>query len=112
MSGIKVTKSPNFDRNLNSTEALRVLSANFKKNLRVARESSNQIAPIDDGTLRKSATVHDTGLTSGYIEWDVPYANRRYFENKKNPQTKEWCKQDYEKHKEGYLKNLTKGVIL
>lgn len=53
------------------------------------------IAPKDTGDLSRNGRVEDTDeytTTVTFGDSDVPYARRRNFENKKNPQTLNYLK--------------------
>lgn len=52
---------------------------------------SRMLAPVLTGALRSDGNVKKEGLASYIVQYGdarVPYARRRHFENKKNPQTK------------------------
>lgn len=52
---------------------------------------SRMLAPILTGALRSDGNVKKEGMASYIVQYGdarVPYARRRHFENKKNPQTK------------------------
>lgn len=52
---------------------------------------SRMLAPILTGALRSDGNVKKEGQASYIVQYGdarVPYARRRHFENKKNPQTK------------------------
>lgn len=61
----------------------------------VIRNRSTIIAPVDSGALVNSGKVVDNpegGVSVIFGDTDVPYARRRHFENKKNPQTLHYLK--------------------
>lgn len=62
---------------------------------------SKALAPIDTSALVNSSKVEKVtdGYKISYGSGRVPYALRRYYENKKNPGTKYW------------LKNAADGVL-
>lgn len=52
---------------------------------------SRMLAPVLTGALRSDGNVKKEGMASYIVQYGdarVPYARRRHFENKKNPQTK------------------------
>lgn len=51
-------------------------------------------APVDTGSLKSDGRVEirDTGMAVVFGDERVPYARRRHFENKKNPQTLHYLK--------------------
>ena len=52
---------------------------------------SRMLAPVLTGALRSDGNVKKEGMASYIVKYGdarVPYARRRHFENKKNPQTK------------------------
>ena len=52
---------------------------------------SRMLAPVLTGALRSDGNVKKEGMASYLVQYGdarVPYARRRHFENKKNPQTK------------------------
>ena len=52
---------------------------------------SRVLAPVLTGALRSDGNVKKEGMASYIVHYGdarVPYARRRHFENKKNPQTK------------------------
>lgn len=56
---------------------------------------SNMLAPVMTGSLADSGRVEDNpqgGISVIYGSNGVPYARRRHFENKKNPQTLHYLK--------------------
>lgn len=105
-----IKKSKNFDANLDAKRIERQILRNTDAVLEAAKEGANAIAPFDLGGLRDSATIHKT-KNGGYIEWDVPYANKVYRTNNKNPQTTEWAKKDAEQNQGEYERIMTEGVI-
>lgn len=106
----KTQKSPNFDRNLDGSAMVKQVYKNLYLVGSTAGENSNKIAPLDSGKLRNSLRIFPE-VNKVRLVWTVPYANVRYYNNKKNPQTKEWAKKDYTKNGSKYIKILSKGVI-
>jgi hypothetical protein len=56
---------------------------------------STMIAPVESGGLVRSGRVEDNplgGISVIFGDDDAPYARRRHFENKKNPQTLHYLK--------------------
>lgn len=107
---MKIIKSKNFDTNLDASRMTRQISDNIQITLEEARDNANEIAPFDTGELRDSAKITMT-QNGGEIEWGVPYANRVYHTNRKNPQTTEWAKKDFDRNGDKYLKQMKEGVI-
>lgn len=107
---MKVTKSRNFDTNLDADRMQKQIKLNTQQTLEEAEEGANSIAPLDMGALRQSSSIHITS-NGGYIEWDVPYANKVYHKNNKNPQTTEWDKKDYDRNKAKYLATMKEDII-
>lgn len=71
---------------------------------------ANSIAPLDSGKLRNSSTIKNSQFAFTVI-WDLPYANRRYYENKKNPGTKKWAQKAVNRNKSRYMEIIKKGVV-
>lgn len=53
------------------------------------KSTANDIAPIDDGDLRKEVEER-VGLLAYNAYWVVPYASVRYETNYANPETTRW----------------------
>jgi len=82
---VKVNMKPNWDKNIADglKKGLAEMSIDIHKRAVI-------LAPIETGALRNSSRVEP--VTNGYRirfgDSRVPYARRRHFENKKNPQTR------------------------
>jgi hypothetical protein len=69
-------------------------------------KDSNNLAPIDKGTLRNSGKVLKTDKTMGRIGWGVAYAKRLWYEGSKTA-PKKWgivaLKENKDKYKKMYI---------
>ena len=108
------------------------IEKNAKKLIQIAGESANSRAPHDTGNLQKRGNrIYEVNGQVYSVEWvahgKMPkkpnsrggtttypynYAVARYKLNKKNPQTTEWSRKDYEANKKKYRELITKDVIL
>lgn len=86
-------------------EINRKIESNFKKGASMFTTASKQRMPHLTGNL-KSKTTFDVKNSGNElvaeISSDTPYANRRYFENYKNPNAKEWFEKEYEANEQKY----------
>lgn len=80
-----------------------VLQRTVRNMMGVTVNRAQMLAPVDKGDLRSSGRVVENkdGISAvfGGADVGVPYAKRRHFENKKNPQTL------------GYLKKAGDSVV-
>lgn len=110
--GVKVTKSKNFDANLDAKRMDKQLGRNLFKVGSIAGEGANKIAPYDRGILRNSKRIVFNIARKIFKNiWTVPYANRRYYENYKNPHTRLWAKKDYIRNKSRYDRLMNRDII-
>lgn len=77
--------------NIDAWQRIQAVNAkNKRKGIAQAIMSRAQmLAPVDTGALKQSVRLVDNGDTTSVVFGgdDVPYAKRRHYENKKNPQT-------------------------
>jgi len=95
VSSVKVTMKPNWDKQIASSlkKGLLEMAVDIDKRAKI-------IAPVETGALVNSGQVSPIadGYKISFGSSKVPYARRRHFENRKNPQTK------------GYLAKAGDGV--
>lgn len=114
MSDVKIVKSPNFERNLDSSQMGRQIERNTWKSEELLKQASNAIAPVDKGLLRQNVGTKKTRSSKGYTAettWHQPYAGVRYTKNKKNPQTRYWIKKGYDRVQSKLQTIMNEGVI-
>lgn len=87
MSNVKVNMKPNWEANIarGLKQALLEMAVDIEAKAEI-------LAPIETGALKTSGKVSPVkdGYTVSFGNSRVPYARRREFENRKNPQTKHY----------------------
>lgn len=68
------------------------------------KSTANDIAPIDDGDLRREVEER-VGLLTYEARWSVPYAEIRYNVNNANPETTRWVAKAIQKLKGQPIRN-------
>lgn len=112
--GVKITKSRNFDRNLNGRAMNKQIGLNTIAGSKRLKQTSNTIAPIDTGALRRDVTIVNSITAtnpSSKVSWNKDYARKVYFVNNKNPQTTQWISKAYSKDKAVLLTTMKGKVI-
>lgn len=81
---VKVTMKPNWDKQIES--GMKRALAEMANDIRT---KAVILAPIETGALKNSGVVEPVpnGYAVRFGSSRVPYARRRHFENRKNPQT-------------------------
>lgn len=108
---MKIKKSKNFDRNLNSKQISKVGEKNTYAASEILKRESNKIAPLDKGPLRDNVITKNRNNISNVL-WAQPYSGIRYTVNKKNPQTRYWIRKGYKAKQKTIQKRMKKGVII
>lgn len=101
---VEVTKKStmNVYKQVQAMNIKRELSARASRTLSRARV----LVPVDTGTLKNDGRVEkiDDGYSVIFGDAKVPYARRRHYENKKNPQTKHYLERAGDSvKKEGFI---------
>ena len=66
--------------------------------------------PFMSGALKSSSRVAIQSQIAAEISWNTPYANRRYYENYKNPDKTEWFGQFESKNSEDLAKLIESKI--
>lgn len=113
--GLTIKKSIHYDRDKDFNAMNAQVQKNTWKANEILKQTSNAIAPIDTGRLRQNVTNRKSPgktSTSAYVEWRQPYSGTVYMTNYKNPQTKHWVEQGYNKKQAVLLKVMQEKVVL
>lgn len=77
----------------------------------VAMKTINEnYVPFDTGQLKSSVRMNIKSKYEASLSWNTPYANRRYFENYKNPDKTLWFEQFENKNMDEILKLLEENL--
>lgn len=74
------------------------------------RAEHENYMPEDTGDLKHNKTINVIGENHVRITQLVPYSNRRYYENFKNPNQKEWFDKYYDMNKQAMKGFLTRQI--
>ena len=111
---VKIEKSGNFDKNLDSKLSKEQIRKNTFASSEIWKDEANQIAPIDTGSLRQNTTTKNTTKGNKFVSqvtWNAVYAEERYYTNYKNPQTTRWVEKAYDRKKKQIDSVMKRGVI-
>ena len=78
-------------------------------------QRANQIAPVETGALVNSGRIIRKGSANYQVKYGssrVPYARRRHFENKRNPQSLRYLEQAGDSVTRGSLNKYFKGLTI
>lgn len=77
----------------------------------IAMKTINEnYVPFETGQLKSSVRMSIKSKYDASLSWDTPYANRRYFENYKNPSKTLWFEQFESKNMDEILEELEKNL--
>ncbi len=108
---IKATYSKKFYKIFDNKVTLSNIDKSLEKLSYGAGTNANKLTAMDKGRLRKSKRHYKLQPFNYCIEWNIVYANMRYYVNNKNPHTKEWARKDYKNNEDKYLKYMLKGTF-